>query len=53
MAHRNAVLTALQYCRIYGLSWKSHILPKKENGNLVGFFILDETLTTTVATVMI
>ena len=39
MAHRNAVLTALQYCRIYGLNWKSHILPKKDNGRLVGFYV--------------
>lgn len=53
LAHRYAVLTALQYCRIYGLRWKKHILPKKDNGRLVGFYILDETMTTTVATVRI
>ena len=48
-----AFKTALSYCNTYGLDWKEHIMPKYENREIVGFYVLDETKSTTVATVML
>ena len=45
--------TAMMYCRVYGLNWREHIVPKKENNEIIGFYVLDETKSTTVATVML
>lgn len=46
---------ALEWCRVYGLT-KDHIVPKydwmdKRRKHIVGYYVLDETCTTTVATV--
>ena len=44
---------ALEYCRLYGLNWREHVHPKYDNGKVVGYYVLDETLSTTVAIVEI
>ena len=48
-----AFVEALDYCRLYGLNWRDHIIPKRDNGKIVGYYVLDETKSTTVATVEI
>ena len=45
--------TALAYCNTYGLDWKEHIYPKIDDKEIIGFYVLDETKSTTVATVML
>ena len=42
---------ALEYCRIYGLDHKENIVPKINNNEISGYYVLDETLSTTVATI--
>jgi len=42
---------ALWYCRAFGLNWKSHIRPVIENKEIVGYYVLDETKSTTVQTI--
>ena len=44
---------ALKYCKVYGLDWKEHIYPKIDDKEIIGFYVLDETKSTTVATVML
>lgn len=41
---------ALKWCRIYGFNWKTHIQPKIQKRQIVGYYILDEEFSTTVAT---
>jgi len=48
-----AFKNALDYCRIYGLDWHTNIRPMIENQEIVGYYVIDETFSTTVATVMI
>lgn len=48
---RDAFLEALEYCRIWGLDWKTNIKPKFKNKALVGYYVIDETGTTTVANI--
>ena len=42
---------ALWYCRVYGLNWRLHIIPVIENKEIVGYYVLDETKSTTVKVV--
>jgi hypothetical protein len=42
---------ALWYCRAYGLNWKLHIRPVIENKEIIGYYVLDETKSTTVKTI--
>lgn len=48
---------ALDYCKILGLDWHHHVYPKIEKragiDEITGFYVLDETRSTTVKTVMI
>ena len=44
---------ALEYCRIYGLNWKEHIKPMIKNKQLKGYYVIDETGSTTVARIEI
>ena len=44
---------ALELCRLHGLVWRDHIIPKRDNGKIVGYYVLDETKSTAVATVEI
>ncbi len=37
-----AIRKALEYCRINNLD-KSHIVPRRENGKMTGYYIIDET----------
>lgn len=48
-----AFRTALDYCRFFRFDWRRHIEPKTNEREIVGHFIIDETYTTTVATVML
>ena len=48
-----AFKAALGYCKIFGLDWRRHIEPKINDREIVGYFVTDETYTTTVATVML
>lgn len=48
-----AFKTALDYCKIWGLDWRYHIIPKVENREIVSYHVLDETKSTTVKTVII
>jgi len=44
---------ALDYCRLYGLDWHTNIHPMIKNKEFIGYWIIDETFSTTVAEVMI
>lgn len=44
---------ALEYCRIYGLNWKEHVKPMIENKEIKGYYVIDETGSTTVARIEI
>lgn len=44
---------ALAYCRMYGLDWHTNIQPMIENGEIIGYYVIDETFSTAVKTVMI
>ncbi len=48
-----AFLEALEYCRIYGLDWKEHVKPMIKNKQLKGYYVIDETGSTTVARIEI
>lgn len=48
-----AFQTALDYCKIFGLDWRRHIEPKIKDKHVVGYYVIDETRSTTVATVEI
>ena len=43
----------LWHCRAWGLNWRTSIEPKIEQKEIIGYYVLDETRSTTVATVMI
>lgn len=46
---------ALDYCRLFGLDWRRHIQPKTEKRNgiseITGYYILDESMSTTLKTI--
>jgi len=44
---------ALGYCRIFGLDFKENVITKINNKEIIGYYVLDETKSTTVATVML
>lgn len=48
-----AFAEALWHCRAWGLNWRINIKPKIENKEITGYYVLDETRSTTVATVQI
>lgn len=50
---QKAFAEALWHCRAWGLNWRTHIEPKIENKEITGYYVLDETRSTTVATVII
>ncbi len=50
---RVAFIEALDIARLHGLSWKEHVVPKFDNKILSGYYILDETKSTTIKTIMI
>lgn len=50
---RVAFIEALDIARLNGLNWRDYVRPKFENDRLVGYYILDETKSTTIKTVMI
>lgn len=49
----SAFVEALEICRLHGLDWKEHVMPKYENRKIVGYYVLDETRSTTITTVEI
>lgn len=48
-----AFRNALDYCKIFGLDWHTNIRPMIENGEIVGYYVIDETFSTAVKTIMI
>ena len=50
---RIAFIEALEVAKDHGLNWRNHVKPKFENDILAGYYILDETFSTTVKIVMI
>ena len=50
---RNAFIEALEYCEIYGLDWKTNVKPIFKDGWLKGYYVIDETFSTTVARIEI
>lgn len=50
---QKAFAEALWYCRAWGLNWRTNIKPKIESKEITGYYVLDETRSTTVATVQI
>ena len=48
-----AFLEALEYCRIYGLNWKTNVKPIIKDNQLKGYYVIDETGSTTVARIEI
>lgn len=50
---QKAFAEALWHCRAWGLDWRTHIEPKIENKEITGYYVLDETRSATVATVII
>lgn len=48
-----AFKNALDYCRIYGLYWRTNIQPIIEKNEIIGYYVIDETFSTTVVTIMI
>lgn len=48
---QEAFLEALDYCRLYGVDWRISIKPKIKNKTIVGYYVIDETGTTTVANI--
>lgn len=42
---------ALEYCKIFGLNWRTNIQPKIEAKEITGYYVLDETFSTTVKTI--
>ncbi len=48
-----AFRNALDYCRIYGLDWHTNIKPMIENSEIIGYYVIDETFSTSVKTIMI
>lgn len=50
---QEAFRQALWYCRILGLDWKNHIEPKIEKNEIVGYYVLDETRSTTVKIILL
>ena len=44
---------ALEYCRIYGLDWRNHIEVMIKDKQIVGYYVLDETFSTAIKTIII
>ena len=44
---------ALEYCRIYGLDWRNHIEAIIEKQQIIGYYVIDETFSTSVARIML
>ena len=50
---QRAFAEALWHCRAWGLNWRTNIEPRIERKEITGYYVLNETRSTTVATVQI
>ena len=50
---RVAFIKALDIARLNGLNWRDHVRPKFDNDKLSGYYVLDETKSTTIKIIMI
>ena len=50
---REAFTDALDQARLRGLNWREHVRPFFRNGRIAGYYILDETFSTTIKTINI
>jgi len=46
-----AVKLAIEYCRIYGFDFHTHVIHRKDNGKITGLYILNEGLETAIKTI--
>ncbi len=46
-----AVKLAIEFCRIYGFDFHTHVIPRKDNGVITGLYILNEGLETAIRTI--
>jgi len=44
---------SLDYCKLYGVNWRTNIQPMIKNNQMIGYWIIDDTFSTTVAEVLI
>lgn len=44
---------ALEVCRINGFDFHQNVIPMKENNKIIGYYVLDETNSTSVASILI
>ena len=50
---RDAFNEAMEECYLYGLNWREHMKPFHKNGQIAGYYVLDETKSTIIRKVMI
>lgn len=44
---------SLELCRIWGLYWRDNVIPIKESDEIIGYYVIDETQSTTVGIIYI
>ena len=44
---------ALETCRLHGLDWRNHIEVMIKDKQIVGYYVLDETFSTAIKTIII
>ena len=45
---RDAFNEAMELCYLYGLNWREHMIPFHKNGQIAGYYVLDETKSTAI-----
>lgn len=50
---RDSFNEATEYCELCGLNWREHMYPLFKNGMVAGYYVLDETKSTTVKTIRV
>ena len=50
---RDAFNEGVEYCHLYGLDWRQNMRPFFENGTIAGYYVIDETGSTTVKTIRV
>ncbi len=43
-----ALTEAIKWCKVYGLNWRRHVQPIFKNGQIAGYYVIDETFSTTI-----
>ena len=45
---RDAFNEAMELCYHYGLDWREYMMPFHKNGQIAGYYVLDETKSTAI-----